>query len=426
MLAGAICLCWPLIWNGFPFVYYDTESYLLRFQSDALRLVHPVYYSIWLAAFNLFPYGLFLAVIAQAIVTAALLYKVIESFHRQHCPLLFLLCIVALAVSPTVFHIVTLMPDVATLWLAMAMALISENTMKARILAALVVIICLSFHNSHFLIFLTLIPLPILRSPRKPVLVTLVAIFASQFALIAINNKLAGAALLESPSAFFLAGRLNQTTAFADALSNLGDEWAEEVRPLTRTPEAFEWWPTSPLNKTYPHWSSNYGEYLQAKARVKPAVDLALRQDWRGFLHTGKHNITSMMVGEYIFQGFAKSDESVRNAVRLAAPREYSVFENSRQQTGRFPIIGVYASLWRRLFYWLTIGAIPLCLFFFFNKRFAVSSILSIAFIANLFVCGFLASIPTRYIEKVIGLVIIALILAVACLRKSVQLDTAG
>src|SRR5262249_31153165 len=129
-LLSCFIVSWPIYWNKFPLLYFDDCYYLSRAFLGTPTLDRPIYYSYFLALFHSVPFGLYVAAAVQVIITVALImYLFVIILAPISAAFLTFLSCCAIASTPTTFHIVTLMPDVGVLWLAIwaAIAVVSRR-----------------------------------------------------------------------------------------------------------------------------------------------------------------------------------------------------------------------------------------------------------------------------------------------------------
>lgn len=426
---GAAALSWPLAWNGFPLVYFDTAGYLLRFGTGQPSLDRPILYSaiMWLA--RSMPGGFSSLAFLQAAITSVLLLMVVEVAVPRLQIVAFLSILLVVCASPTVFHVATLMPDVATLWMCFALVLLALVHGRAKIVIALSVIgLALLVHHSNFVIFALTTPILLLARPRLQTVGWIAIATATFFSGLMIQNVSVNAPPLTSATTFFLAGRLNQTDALRSSLAAQGTarhrKWAEAVETLGREPEPFLWSEASPLRKEYPEWDGDVRQFSSAQRFLQPVVEYGLRHDRDAIVQSGLHNVGSLVAGEYLLLGYiahpATNQSLVWRALMRASPSEAHFYAGSRQVRGELPSseFPTATRIWRslsnygsRFMVLLGTGSVILLLVRYrVVQRPALVSvaILTTTFIANVLVCGFLSSPQTRYIERVYGLIIAA------------------
>lgn len=450
LVLSGLLLLWPAIWNRFPLLYWDSALYITDWLNAEPRLDRSIYYSFFLKIFKYLPFGPYLCVVVQAYFTVVLLYWLSRKLvNRRLAPLTSLAAAMAIALTPTSFHIVTLMPDVALIWVAIAMTLLAiEETIQGQLAAASILAMSISWHNSFIIVFListsVLLFVLLINSKNNWIvgkILLVLAVFVADVVFVVFNNYLVGLQSIDTPATFFIAGRLNQTSALYESFRELSTEqnelnprpkyavWADKVQALGRTPEQLLWREDSPLNQTYPRWNSDPNEYYLARDFLSPVVAHGLKNYAWDFYRSGKHNVTSMMVGEYLLAGFVHHgyETGVWRALERNWPEALQTYKKSRQALGDLPrdSFSWAASSWRNT---IKLGSftailacivIPLAMIVSLNstneiQRCLVAVLLLLATIpSNLLVSGFLAGLPTRYIERAIGLCPMAIVLVV-------------
>jgi preprotein translocase subunit SecG len=422
--AGTAALSWPLVWNRYAFTYWDTVQYVTRFATRTPSLDRPIFYSIVVWCFSRLPAGLLVLALFQAAVTSALLLVLIrESVARRWQWIVFALSIAAIALTPNVFHVVMIMPDIATLWLAIALALVAvARERRNMILGAVVITAALVVHNSNLPIVLMASPILLIARRGRFLIAPLIACAAA----IVAQNGWMGAPPLSSPTTFFVAARMNQTDGLINALAAQGNpryvQWSQRLAPLRREPEPFLWQTASPLRIDFPRWDFDVAQFRAARAFLAPVVAYGLRHDWRDLLASGKRNLGSLVASEYLLGGYNTDPadrEKLRNALQSVAPHEARLYAGSREGRGERP---VEWGAWRRMSRPMSGAAAALAvvgsiIFCFKRERLAPSTktavILSVVFVANVLVCGLLSSPQTRYIERVFALPIVAVVIGI-------------
>jgi hypothetical protein len=423
--AGAIALatavlCWPLYWNRFPFVYWDTLQYLTRFATRTPSLDRPIVYSIVVWFFSNIVGGLVMLAVIHAAVTAALLFTLVSAcVTSRYRWVAFTLSVAAIALTPNTFHVVTIMPDVATLWLALALALLLvAKSMRLQLTAAAVVAFALLLHNSNLPIALLAFPLLVIAHRAR---LMIAAVIVWLVAMVA-QNVWMGAAPLGTPTVFFIAARMNQNQALINGLaSQKGPRyaaWSRQAAALIREPEPFLWSPESPLRRDFPRWDTNVAQFNAARSFLKPVVMWAIRHDRQDLIASTNHNIGSLASSEYLLLGY-HVDRAALSSIAATLPEDVRWYLDSRQVRGDYP---QPLLIWKRMSRVLCAGAaaialagvIALCA----NRRLPAGTkaavVLAAVFTANLIVCGALSSPQTRYIERLFALPFIAVILGVS------------
>jgi hypothetical protein len=449
-IVSCFIISWPIFWNKFPILYFDDSYYLSRAFIGRPTFDRPIYYSYFLYLFHLFPFGLYIAAAVQVIITVALIMYFLALIlpFISAAFLTSLFCCV-IAVTPTTFYIVTLMPDITVLWLALsaAIGLVSRGIL-ALCVATLVTIVSIAVHNGTLLIFLCLCPalifLSVIMHSSWRMISYICATGIAVLFLGIFNNWLAGLGPLEKPTTFFLAGRLNQGKALTKSFEELArdekridkravyDLWAKRTQELIPELEALLWNGESILNETFPKWYDDISQYRAAQEILGPVVTNALRRHSDIFLQTAKHNLTSMMVGEYSLAVMAfNQDEPAYKALEKFWPGHISYCQISRQMAGdvdakkAFPsILQIWKNLMRASLYTSPLfAALLAAAILIFGRRvtrsgffLSSSAVFMIVFFANVVVCSVFTSGATRFAERGFALFPLSILLFVFAL----------
>lgn len=444
-------LAWPLAWNRFPLVYWDTSEYLWRWAAMRPGYDRPVFYSLFLAAFRAFPFGIYLAALAQAAIAALLLVALLRSvLPGQAARARRLAAVSALLVagSPSAFHLVTLMPDASALWIGLSapvVALAPAASVAAG--AAALLAASTTFHSSNLPLALAVSLASLLgarsagRALARPSALFLAAFLVQPLAL-AFNASRAGLPARPRPTGgpFFLAARLQESGLLAPAFRSLAAREADPARrerldgwaaSLSRQPASVEgllWSADSPLNRDFPAWRDALADYLAARALLEPAVAEGLRSGPGRFLASGARNVGEMALGKDLLGGYVLhgpgsgvdrvlSERWGRNHARHRAsrqaggespPRAFPRF--ARLWTLLTPVAvgaGTLAGLWTGLLAVRSLlGGRPL------PAPLAAALPLGLLLLADLLVCGFLSMAASRYLERVVAAGALAVLLA--------------
>jgi hypothetical protein len=111
LLLAALLFCWPAVWNGYPLVFWDTNTYVGQVLLRYLGWDRPVFYSFF--AFGLhWGVSLWPVVPAQALIVAHLLWLVLRTLGRPG-PVPLLLAAGGLSAGTALpFFAAQVMPDV--------------------------------------------------------------------------------------------------------------------------------------------------------------------------------------------------------------------------------------------------------------------------------------------------------------------------
>jgi hypothetical protein len=444
---------WPLGWNRFPLVYWDTSEYLWRWAIVRPGFDRPIFYSLLIGAFRPLPFGLFGVVLLQAVLTATLLALLGLSVFpgARGARWVAILGGLAIAFSPTVFHISTLMPDVSTLWIGLALPLIVLAPVPATAwFAGAVTAAAATLHTSNLPILVGAVPAALLaarftgRPMARPAWI-LASVLAFQALAFGWNSSRAGLGFSPRPtgSEFFLAARLQEGGLLERAFREIGaeasprvprelaEEWARRLASRPRSVQGLLWDAESPLNHDFPGWRDDVTDYRRATAVLRPAVLLGLKHHPFEFARTGIDNVLEMASGRNELQGFVPHGEG-SGVQRVLAERwgdDLNRYRQGRQGSG-MTVSGAfprYTRFWTRA---TTVATALVALLAIVlggsalrrnpraprRSREASSAafLLCVVVAVNLLACGFFSMASSRYLERVVALPFVALVV-LAC-----------
>jgi hypothetical protein len=113
ILAGALLLCWPAFYNGYPLVYDDSASYLDTVDPKKAIWARPIFYTLFLRPFHLHIW-LWPAIFAQSLILAHLIYVVARVICGRLAPELYLLLMLAQALTMLPWLTSMIMPHAFT------------------------------------------------------------------------------------------------------------------------------------------------------------------------------------------------------------------------------------------------------------------------------------------------------------------------
>ncbi|HSB35455.1 MAG TPA: hypothetical protein VLH41_01180 [Thermoanaerobaculia bacterium] len=442
--AGTAAIAWPLVWNGFPLVFWDTSEYLFRWADLVPGFDHPLFYSLWLGAFHPVPLGLFAAALAQALVTTLLLLGLCQTFvPGRRAPLVTVFLALLVAASPSAFHAVTLMPDVSALWIGLALPLLALAPSRGLAAgAAAVVAVSMTWHSANLPLVVLAVP-AVLLSAREagPGMgragLLLMAALAVYVGAQSWNASRAGLGFLpETGGTIVLANRLHESGTLAAALETQAERETEpkrreaylaaarQEREFAGVLEPFLWSERSPLIRAYPGWRDELTAYRNASAFFRPVVLPGLAANPSAFLRTGWRNVLFMARGENLLGDFVvhPPGSGVDRVLEARWGEDRARFRASRQGRGDLPARKLFrfARIWKTvapILSTLAVGAalslVAMTVLRPRGKRapapavFA-AALLGLVFVLDLLVCGFLSGPSARYGERVIALPLVA------------------
>ncbi len=439
---------WPLVWNRFPLVYWDTSEYLWRWATVRPGFDRPIFYSLLIGASRPFPFGLYGVVLFQAALTATLLTLLGLSVFPadRRASRVAILGGLAIAASPTAFHISTLMPDVSTLWIGLALPLIVLSPVPAIAwLAGAVTAVATTFHTSNLLILVGTVPAVLLAArftgkPMARAAEILASVLVFQALAFGWNASRAGLGFSPRPtgSEFFLAARLQEGGLLERAFREIGTEaspripkeraedWARRLASRPRSVQGLLWDAESPLNRDFPGWRDDVTDYRRATAVLRPAVLLGLMRHPFEFVRTGLDNVLEMALGRNQLQGFVPHGEG-SGVQRVLAERwgdDVNRFRRGRQGSGVTP----FDALPRYTRFWTLATPVATALAALLvtvlagsafhrglrmpgNSRAAMAAAFLLCTLVgvDLLACGVFGMAASRYLERVVALPFVAL-----------------
>lgn len=451
-----LLFAWPLAWNRFPLVYWDTSEYLWRWAVVRPGFDRPIFYSLLIGAVRPFPFALYGVVLLQAALTATLLALLGRSVFPgdKRAMRVAILGALAIAVSPTAFHVSTLMPDVSTLWIGLALPIVVLSPAPAIAwLAGAVAAVATTFHTSNLLILVGAVPFALFaaRLTGRPVGRS-AGIFACVLAFQALafgwNASRAGLGFSPRPtgSEFFLAARLQEGGLLEKAFREIGleaspriprevaEDWARRLAATPRSVQGLLWDAESPLNRDFPGWRDEVTDDRRATAVLRPAILLGLKRHPIEFARTGIDNVLEMASGRNQLQGFVPHGEGsgVQRVLSERWGADADRYRRGRQGSGVTPVGAFprYTRFWTRAAPVTTAVVAVLVLVLGGsalrhssdapeNARAASSSafLLCVLVAVDLLACGFFGMAASRYLERVVALPFVAL-LVLACSRR--------
>jgi hypothetical protein len=162
LIAATAVLLMPAIVNGYPFVFWDTGTYLLSAVRFYVPYDRPVFYSIFAALLHwqLTPWPI---VIAQSALAAILIWLTGKAVFGIASPWVTPVVAIALVIGSSLpWFSGQIVPDIFTSILMLALFLIifgwSQMTLMERWGAVCLVPICAAVHNANLFVPLSVVP----------------------------------------------------------------------------------------------------------------------------------------------------------------------------------------------------------------------------------------------------------------------------
>lgn len=447
--AMALAWSWPLVWNRYPFVYWDTNSYLRHAAGERAFLLRPIYYSEFLRLFR-GAGGLNLAAVAQvalaALAAVVFVFRVVSPALRARS-----ICIVAVggALTPSAFHFCTIMPDAFAFVFAVALAGIALETAPLPTCAwAISAAIAGSVHFSFFALGLALAPTVVLAAAAaRSGMRRAFAAVAGTLILIAVsicaNSVLAGAGFqFASPGPIFLAARLSQDRTLSPILRRRASasadpverrrliEFAEEAERLSPGPDPFLWSPMSPMNRHFPNAWNDLSQFFRLRRFCSSLVTEGLTHYSGPFFVSGLRNVIWMTSGKPTLANFIRLPVStgMEASLHLYRSTEDRSYRSSRQSAGQIPAVTLRTLVRAEMLidpvlFLAGLAALAILIFRLVQafrmraslpKPSAAAFVLLSAPVTNVLACGFISSASSRYHERMILAGILGLVLVLS------------
>lgn len=345
VLAGALLILVPVLWNGFPLVYADTGTYLRSAFQGFVPVDRPYWYGVFVRITSLGGHTLWGVVVAQALLCSAYIHAILRMHLPRISHIRSLMIIAVLAVfSGLGWYAGQLMPDVFTGigCLAVYMLLREERSTLLRVLDACVIVIAGWVHLSNLIILplagvvLLLAEGRIKERIKRFALVTLVTA-VSWCGLAIANYAVDGRAYISRGGHVFLMGRLLETGVLERWLNDHCGSGGYRIcgyhDDLPVNAEKFMWEDRSPLAWA-DGWDSTRVEY-NAIVRSAFAEPRYWGAHLMGSLRSTGHQLTLWHLGESLTgQYFRDPTSPPAFMIRNHMEHEYEAYLGSRQNGG--------------------------------------------------------------------------------------------
>ncbi|MBD0273353.1 MAG: hypothetical protein ICV73_15670 [Acetobacteraceae bacterium] len=345
-MLAALLLCWPAVWNGYPLVFWDTNTYLGQALLRYLGWDRPAFYSFFLLGLH-WGVSLWPVVLAQALIVAHLLWLVLRALGRPG-PLPLLLAAGGLCAATSLpFFAAQIMPDVFTGVVVLGLWLIGFRwDTLGRWERAYVLVLttgAVAVHLSHpplaaGLVLVGAFLLAVqagLRYALRAAGRMASPLALAALALVAVNLVGHGKASLAPFSSVFFAARLIQDGPGLDHLRRACPDAGYRIcgvlgRLDPSSTNAFLWDQSGPLWTELggpKAWAPEAAAVSAATLREQPgpALESMLRNTLRQMAMADTGDGTEPVAAE----------QSLDAMVRRFFPEEFEAFRRSRQQTGR-------------------------------------------------------------------------------------------
>jgi hypothetical protein len=149
---GAVFLMLPAFYNGFPFLYSDTATYLSSGFELETPFDRPITYGLFIALTSLWGTSVWLVVFAQCVLTSWLCHRMMSATGRPAKDVYFLVVMGLLTALTTVGWVACqLMPDIFTATMLLSAVLLLSNSEQGwrRITLYAVYLLSCAMHLSH-------------------------------------------------------------------------------------------------------------------------------------------------------------------------------------------------------------------------------------------------------------------------------------
>lgn len=424
IVAIGLFFCLPAFFNGFPFLFPDTGSYIALGFSGVLDDARTWSYSGFIrhASLGEIPW---LVVVTQGLLLALTIYLMFRAFYSkgQSDKLFVLYSLLVGSTTVVSFHVSRLMPDIFTSIVIMSYCLLllgHRLTWLEKAVALLLFMSGLAMHNMHLLIALGLTILfflgcfcPFLKTVYQQLQLTyqrLGAIFLcllSTYLLICSLHytRYNGLFTATRGSSIFLFARLcdfDIAQTYLKENCTEGETGICSVKNNLTTSGSFLWNPASYLNQHGGFHQDNqvyYGAYtkeiLTTPKYLKPYL---IRSIEAMFMQLVQVDYTPVEYG---------TDVTLR-VIDNIYPSYASAARNSKQVSNTYDTVRIsFNNLVQRIF----IGAsLFLLLFLFWSPHYsieekAVAVIIVLSLFINAFIAGAASGIYARYQNRIIWLI---------------------
>ena len=442
LVAVALMLLWPALWNGYPLLYHDTEDYVNMSFTFDLVIWRTMPYALVMAIGRLFN-SLWAVAALQALLAAWVLHEAAAAFAgRRRAVLLGGAAILALLTSLP-WTISLLMPDAFTALVPLGIAVLAFGRAlprPRRIVLLLPVTLAIACHLSHLGVAAglaaALVVLRVATQFYRPALRPMLALAVLAPALGA--AAVLGIHLLTTGQAVFSqAGRVLQLALFVQ--DGLAKRYLDKVCPqgaalklcpyrdqFPKTADAFLWAPWAT-----PFWK--VGGWVGMKDEAASIVAGTMREFPGAVAQAALGNVARQLSGLSLGDGLdpkrrARAGEYYETGW-ARYPDEFRTYLTARQQRAPgidfAPINAVQTPL-----AWAALGLLVLLLAAAWQRRDAAGTGLAamalLAILGNGIICGAVSNPHDRYQNRIVWLAAAADLLLLARMRYGRAVRLAG
>ena len=272
VLGGILLSFWGL-YNGFPFVYPDTGTYIFTGFSGEVPIDRPLSYGLFIRHSSMRD-SLFWVMYAQGILTSALIFLLLRQYVKLVTPPLFIGVILALTACTNIsIYVSFLMPDLFTpvFYGSVLLLLLGDQRRVQLIATALLGWLALVMHNSHLLAGTMIVGLLVLASfsgrfrklvPPKRLLLVGGLVAAGWLSVMSLHYAFGGKFVVQQAAHVFTMARLNEMGLLKPYLDKACAEGKNYPICAFKDslPEDFLWSSESPAHKDG-GWLAHTDEY---------------------------------------------------------------------------------------------------------------------------------------------------------------------
>lgn len=414
IVTAALLLCWPAFYNGYPFVYGDSASYLDTLDPRRAFWARPIFYTLFLFPFH-WRIWLWPTIYVQALIVAHLLYLVLRTMCPATRPETYLALVGILAAfSSLPWFVSTIMPDVFTGVVVLGLYLLGfaadRLTLLERCYLVLLTAGAIACHLSHIplavgLVLVILVLQFWLVSGARPRALLATPVVLAIAAHLAVNSYARHEVALSPASPIFLLARLIGDGPAFDYLQQACPErhfkLCAYLDDMPADSDAFLWGQDSVFVRAG-------GPALRDEARAIVA----------GTLQTYPARSLGNMALNAVRQFFAigtgdwlrpnPPSEAISQYIAYFFPNAADDYAGSRQNTGRLPLTALRCS---HALFGLTGLAAGFFLMLEFARRremrpVALFLVILAGLVGNAIITGSLSGVHARYQSRVIWLVV--------------------
>lgn len=418
--AGALLLCWPAFYNGYPLLYDDSASYLDTLDPRKAHWARPVFYTAFLFPFH-WRLWLWPAIFAQSLIVAHLVYLVLRTTCGAPRPGAYLGTVGVLAACSSLpWFASMIMPDIFAGVVVLGLFLLGVMGERLgrleRWYVAALTAGAIACHLSHLAIaaglVLVIVALKATQGDRAqfrpaPLALLFAPVVLAVVAHLGVNGFARhGFSLSPASPIFMLARMIGDGSAQAYLRQHCPERsyvLCEHLDELPEDADRFLWDSDGVFQRAG-------GPALREEAREIVAGVLAAHPSWH-LQRAGSDALRQFFVfqdGDWL--GIDDpAGHVIGRYIRHFFPADYPSYIASRQATDRLPTVAI--TLWHAFF---TVVGLTASAFLFleFARRgerdmTALFVIMVAALIGNALVTGGISGVQGRYQSRIVWLVVL-------------------